>query len=82
MMAISGREIEDIIDDILFLYNVIVSYKDVERIIKKIQRLDPPGIAARDLQETLIIQLKDSIEKRRKSFQSQGTRNEYSLQSL
>lgn len=57
------REITDIIDDILFLYNVIVSYKDVERIIKKIQRLDPPGIAARDLQETLIIQLKDSIEK-------------------
>jgi RNA polymerase sigma-54 factor len=60
------RDIEDIIDDILFLYNVIVSYKDVERIIKKIQRLDPPGIAARDLQETLIIQLKDSIEKEEK----------------
>jgi len=57
------REIKDIIDDILFLYNEVVNYKDVENIIKKIQRLDPPGIAARDLQETLIIQLKDSMEK-------------------
>ncbi|MGE5356415.1 MAG: RNA polymerase factor sigma-54 [Deltaproteobacteria bacterium] len=64
------RDIEDIIDDILFLYNIIVSYKDVERIIKKIQRLDPPGIAARDLQETLIIQLKDSIEKEEKFSRS------------
>jgi RNA polymerase sigma-54 factor len=57
------REIKDIIDDILFLYNEVVNYKEVESIIKKIQRLDPPGIAARDLQETLIIQLNDSIEK-------------------
>lgn len=57
------REIKDIIDDILFLYNEVVNYKEVESIIKKIQRLDPPGIAARDLQETLIIQLNDSMEK-------------------
>lgn len=57
------REIKDIIDDILFLYNEVVNYKEVESIIRKIQHLDPPGIAARDLQETLIIQLNDSIEK-------------------
>jgi RNA polymerase sigma-54 factor len=57
------REIKDIIDDILFLYNEVVNYKEVESIVKKIQRLDPPGIAARDLQETLIIQLNDSMEK-------------------
>ena len=57
------REIKDIIDDILFLYNVMVYHDEVEEIIKKIQKLDPPGIAAKDLQEALIIQLKDSIEK-------------------
>lgn len=57
------REIKDIIDDILFLYNVIVDYDEVEEIIKKIQKLDPPGIAAKDLQEALIIQLKDSMDK-------------------
>lgn len=57
------RDIRDIIDDILFLYNVVVENRDVEKIIRKIQRLDPPGIAARDLQETLLIQLKDNIEK-------------------
>jgi RNA polymerase sigma-54 factor len=57
------RDIIDLIDDILFLYNVIVDQKDIERILKKIQRLDPPGIAARDLQEALIIQLTDAMEK-------------------
>ncbi|MDV7395975.1 hypothetical protein RZS08_31580, partial [Arthrospira platensis SPKY1] len=45
------RDTIDLIDDILFLYNVIVDQKDVERILEKIQKLDPPGIAARDLQE-------------------------------
>lgn len=33
-----------------------VSEKDVELVLKKIQEFDPPGIAARDLQECLIIQ--------------------------
>ncbi|MEZ4908991.1 MAG: RNA polymerase sigma-54 factor, partial [Saprospiraceae bacterium] len=57
------RDIKDIIDDILFLYNVVVDYDEVKEMIEKIQRLDPPGIAAKDLQETLIIQLKDSMDK-------------------
>ena len=57
------RDTIDLIDDILFLYNVVVDQKDIERILNKIQKLDPPGIAARDLQETLIIQLKDIMDK-------------------
>ncbi len=57
------RDISDIVDDILFLYNIEVEEEMVEKILRKIQKLDPPGIAARDLQESLIIQLRDSINK-------------------
>jgi len=57
------RDINDIIDDILFLYNIEVDFDTVEKILGKIQKLDPLGIAARDLRESLIIQLKGSIEK-------------------
>lgn len=31
--------------------------ENVERLLKEIQKLDPPGIAARDLKETLLLQL-------------------------
>jgi len=57
------RDIEDIVDDILFLHNLEVTKEEVEEVLKKIQKLDPPGIAARSLQESLLIQLKDNIEK-------------------
>ncbi len=55
------REINDVIDDILFLYGLEVEHDVVEEILGKIQKLDPVGIGARDLQETLIIQLKANI---------------------
>jgi RNA polymerase sigma-54 factor len=37
--------------------NLNVSVKNVERVLKIIQNFDPPGIAARDLRECLMIQL-------------------------
>lgn len=57
------REIYDIVDDILFLYNIDVESDKVEEILSKIQKLDPLGIAARDLRESLIIQLKGSLDR-------------------
>jgi len=36
--------------------------EEVERVLKKVQQLDPPGIAARNLQECLLIQLQDRKE--------------------
>ncbi len=56
------RDVNDVIDDILFLYGIEVDYDVVEKILAKIQRLDPVGIGAKDLRETLIIQLKASLE--------------------
>ena len=51
------RPVESIIDDILFNQGLDITEEDVERVLKRIQTLDPAGIAARDLQECLLIQL-------------------------
>ena len=51
------RPVESIIDDILFNQGVEIDEDDVERVLKQVQSLDPAGIAARDLQECLLLQL-------------------------
>lgn len=51
------RSLESIVDDLIFSHGVSVTEADVERVLKQIQRLDPVGIAARDLRECLIVQL-------------------------
>ena len=51
------RVLDSIIDDIAFNHGVLLSEEDVERVLRRIQRLDPVGIAARDLRECLIVQL-------------------------
>ena len=51
------RGLESIIDDIMFNQGMMVSEDDVERVLRGIQRLDPVGIASRDLKECLLVQL-------------------------
>ena len=51
------RPLESITDDLLFNHGLNITEHDVEHVLCKVQRLDPPGIAARDLQECLLIQL-------------------------
>ena len=51
------RPVESILDDVMFNYGVVLTEADVERVLSKIQRLDPVGIAARDLRECLLVQL-------------------------
>ncbi|HEX7905701.1 MAG TPA: RNA polymerase factor sigma-54 [Chitinophagaceae bacterium] len=51
------RETAAIVDDLAFRQNINATEEEVETIIKKIQQFDPPGVAARDLQECLLIQL-------------------------
>lgn len=51
------RPIASILDDILFNQGLALTEADVERVLRRIQRLDPVGIAARDLQECLLVQL-------------------------
>jgi RNA polymerase sigma-54 factor len=51
------RETTAIVDDLAFRQNVMTTEEEVESLIKRIQQFDPPGVAARDLQECLLIQL-------------------------
>ncbi len=51
------RTVQSIIDDVYFNLEMKLTEEDVERVLYRIQRLDPVGIAARDLRECLIVQL-------------------------
>lgn len=51
------RRTESIVDDLGFSYGVVVSPEQVEAVIRQIQRLEPVGIASRDLRECLLVQL-------------------------
>lgn len=52
------RPILSLIDDLAFSQNIFVNEEEVLDVLKLVQSLDPPGIAARDLQECLLIQLR------------------------
>ncbi len=52
------RELSSIADDLAFRQSLVVDEKEIAAIILQIQQFDPPGIAARDLQECLLLQLK------------------------
>ncbi len=51
------RDLESIINDLAFSMNIETDLDEVEEILRKIQSFDPPGIAARNLQECLLLQL-------------------------
>ena len=51
------RETSAIVDDLAFRQNISATEAEVESLIKRIQHFDPPGVAARDLRECLLIQL-------------------------
>ena len=51
------RSVDEIIDDLAFTQNIFVSKETILSVLKKVQQLDPPGVAARSLQECLQLQL-------------------------
>lgn len=57
------RDISALADDLLFTQNLEVEITDIERLLIQVQKLEPIGIGARDLQECLILQLKDKIDR-------------------
>ncbi|MFK5972995.1 MAG: RNA polymerase factor sigma-54 [Flavobacteriaceae bacterium] len=52
------RSLPDIMDDLAFTQNIYTEEKNIEKILKLVQELDPPGVAARSLEECLLIQLR------------------------
>lgn len=51
------RNLESIVNDLAFTKGIETTLEELEKILKKIQHFDPPGIGARDLQECLLLQL-------------------------
>jgi RNA polymerase sigma-54 factor len=51
------REIPNIVDDLAFLQNITTSEEELEEVLAIIQDLDPAGVGARNLRESLMIQL-------------------------
>lgn len=52
------RPLADILDDLAFTQNIYTDEKTIGKVLQIVQDLDPPGVAARSLEECLIIQLK------------------------
>lgn len=52
------RDLDAIINDLAFAQNVDASVEEMQHCLVKIQNLDPAGIAATNLQECLLLQLK------------------------
>lgn len=51
------RDLDAIINDLAFSQNIETDFDELEEILRKIQSFDPAGIASRNLQECLTIQL-------------------------
>ena len=51
------RSLLDLTDDLAFTQNIFTDVETLEKVIKVVQQLDPPGVGARNLQECLLIQL-------------------------
>lgn len=56
------RDLFSIANDIAFSQNIEVEESEIEEVLEMIQQFDPPGIAARTLQECLILQLDRKTE--------------------
>ncbi|PID61814.1 MAG: RNA polymerase sigma-54 factor [Ignavibacteriae bacterium] len=54
------EDLNQIVEDLKLLEHIEVSAEEAERVLKLIQTFEPVGIAARDLQECLLIQIKTS----------------------
>lgn len=51
------RDLDSIVNDLAFSLGIETTVEEVETVLKRIQQFDPPGIAARSLQECLLLQL-------------------------
>ena len=51
------RELEEMVDDLAFSQNLEIDEEEALEILKVVQDFDPPGVAARDLRECLLLQL-------------------------
>ncbi len=56
------REIKSIVDDLAFSQGVYTTQEEVTDILENyVQKLDPPGVGARDLRECLLLQIEKKV---------------------
>ena len=55
------REFSAIVDDLDFRQNISTTEEEIAELVLQIQQFDPPGIAARNLQECLLLQLERKL---------------------
>ncbi|MFY7810274.1 MAG: RNA polymerase factor sigma-54 [Flavobacterium sp.] len=75
-MGYIRRAVSDIVDDLAFSQGIYTDENTVERILHIIHELEPAGVGARDLQECLLLQLKnktriESVELAQKIIEEQ-----------
>src|SRR6185436_18345057 len=51
------RELGSIVNDLAFTMNIMTDEAELEKVLRHVQALDPPGVGARDLRECLLLQL-------------------------
>ncbi|PTM05996.1 MAG: RNA polymerase sigma-54 factor [Bacteroidetes bacterium] len=51
------RELRAIVDDLAFTQNIFVEEEELEKILARVQKMDPAGVGARNLKECLSLQL-------------------------
>ena len=56
------RDLDAIINDLAFSQNIETDVDELEEILRKIQTFDPAGIAARNLQECLMLQMERKLD--------------------
>jgi len=49
--------LENISDELAIYHHLDLSVQEIEKILQRLQQIDPPGIAARSLQECLLLQI-------------------------
>lgn len=62
------RPLRSIRNDLAFSSNFYTSEEEIEEVLKKIQKFEPSGIGARDLQECLLIQISKKGESEEKKL--------------
>lgn len=59
------RELRAIVNDLAFTQNIMAKEEEVEKVLLQIQKFDPSGVGARDLQECLVNQIqRKNLEER------------------
>ncbi len=73
------REVKSIVDDLAFSVGVYTTTEKVEEILENyVQKLDPPGVGARNLQECLLLQIEKKVSSDKAvSLAAQIIRNQF-----